>query len=1184
MAISKQWITYWRRTLEYANIKQLEQKNEPIEIKDFHSITRLNSKLAGDLWKEADAGKDVTSIKVALCPAVSSITSKEQHVAGDAECLYWIIVDMTKDSRLSLNEKSGGGGNKNIKKKDPYAPFFVRDYLSPNPREYTTISTTELVDKARASYGFNSKDLSDHFLECEAFFKDITGKTFKDYNTSSKWCVYVELAPKTGISNNILTLYNELPSELANSSSKYQFKLLSSLIFDEYRKKKEYPDQVSALTNYNHLGQFSGQFPLSRSQRVSMRGFEDDGAGDITAINGPPGTGKTTFLQSVVANLTVQRVLSGEPPALILASSSVNQAITNILSGFSLPDDGDPMAERWLPNIPSLGLYMSSSTQNDFLMYGLDRSRTTGFFAEYESQSPHELQDAFVKNMTDKLGVSVTTVSAGKKLLKLSVVNLQRKITDSIKLAQDLSLIDTKLADKGFKSVEALTAELAEQEKNLSKILLLIDQLGGKQEELQKAYDAQSFFAKLLRFLPRFKQRRASHFERIVCEMGNGVIEVDDWSDHYHIIERINQLLIQLHQSKHDMQLVVMGLGSYLKEIKNTYQAWDDWLAGWNKSYQDKLNKLYEMTGDEYQNLSPLEDVNIRLDISYRYESFWLAMHYREAEYTELLLERVGKRDAESMKNTYREKLQRYACLTPIFISTFHSAPKYSRYFDPGQGCTHPHYELYDCLIVDEAGQVLPEVSVPTFSLAQRALVVGDCEQIKPVYGIAKEMDDSNYLHYHDAPPNRYDCESLIAHERSGRLGASGSLMHMAQKSGNYQQQDIGLEGLLLTEHRRCLDNLISYSNDYVYSGQLEPKRGKKPQVELDFIKGNKGYVHIDNPSESAGKSRVNTVEAAVVAEWINIHHKRLIELYGKPIHEIVFVVTPYKPQSTLIKKNLKAYNLAFDKITVGTTHAMQGAERPAVLFSLVVSPQDSLNFVGAEYNMLNVAISRAKDYFVLFGNMNTLAASSLPALKNLREWLLDNPDAEIDDAFVYKLIRDKSQSIIGEPSPGHINDSKRHQEILEAAFQRAVGEISVVSPFLSIRAISVALQRVIKETVDRGVVVTVYCDARLDSTSGAKRKPNSVKAINKLLELGVVVKEIQGIHSKTIIFKTSKEYVLIEGSFNWLSAVRDINSPYHRYEASIILTGPKIEARITAIKKLLEQRSKPLLEHRDKN
>ena len=86
-----------------------------------------------------------------------------------------------------------------------------------------------------------------------------------------------------------------------------------------------------------------------------------------------------------------------------------------------------------------------------------------------------------------------------------------------------------------------------------------------------------------------FKQQHASHFERIVCEMGNSVMTVDDWSDHYDIIERINQLLIQLHQSKHDMQLVVMGLGSYLKEIKNTYQAWDDWLAGWNKSYQTNL-------------------------------------------------------------------------------------------------------------------------------------------------------------------------------------------------------------------------------------------------------------------------------------------------------------------------------------------------------------------------------------------------------------------------------------------------------------------------------------------------------------------------------------------------------------------------------------------------------------------
>jgi superfamily I DNA and/or RNA helicase len=57
----------------------------------------------------------------------------------------------------------------------------------------------------------------------------------------------------------------------------------------------------------------------------------------------------------------------------------------------------------------------------------------------------------------------------------------------------------------------------------------------------------------------------------------------------------------------------------------------------------------------------------------------------------------------------------------------------------------------------------------------------------------------------------------------------------------------------------------------------------------------------------------------------------------------------------------------------IGTIHALQGAERPIVIFSTVYSGND----IGKGYffdrdnkpNMLNVAVSRAKDCFIVFGN-----------------------------------------------------------------------------------------------------------------------------------------------------------------------------------------------------------------------
>ena len=48
-----------------------------------------------------------------------------------------------------------------------------------------------------------------------------------------------------------------------------------------------------------------------------------------------------------------------------------------------------------------------------------------------------------------------------------------------------------------------------------------------------------------------------------------------------------------------------------------------------------------------------------------------------------------------------------------------------------------PLYDTIDLLIVDESGQVSPELAVPSFSLAKQAILVGDVEQIEPIWSIS---------------------------------------------------------------------------------------------------------------------------------------------------------------------------------------------------------------------------------------------------------------------------------------------------------------------------------------------------------------------------------------------------------------------------------------------------------------
>ena len=62
------------------------------------------------------------------------------------------------------------------------------------------------------------------------------------------------------------------------------------------------------------------------------------------------------------------------------------------------------------------------------------------------------------------------------------------------------------------------------------------------------------------------------------------------------------------------------------------------------------------------------------------------------------------------------------------------------------------------------------------------------------------------------------------------------------------------------------------------------------------------------------------------------------------------------------------------EKVTIGTVHRLQGAERPIVCFSLVEGPdQAGGSFIDRDASLLNVAVSRAKRSFIVFANPGRL-------------------------------------------------------------------------------------------------------------------------------------------------------------------------------------------------------------------
>ena len=142
------------------------------------------------------------------------------------------------------------------------------------------------------------------------------------------------------------------------------------------------------------------------------------------------------------------------------------------------------------------------------------------------------------------------------------------------------------------------------------------------------------------------------------------------------------------------------------------------------------------------------------------------------------------------------------------------------------------------------------------------------------------------------------------------------------------------------------------------------------------------------------------------------------------------------------------------------------------------------------------------------------------------------------------------------------IDTLQDHVAFLSEVLKTARRRIVIVSPFVSNHAIKADnLARTIEElTKIKGVTVTVYTDAGLNTRPDGTAKPAAVDGIKTLSDMGARVIVLNGIHSKTLI---RDDDLLTEGSFNWFSAVRTSGADHQREERTLVTEGGDVKLLI---------------------
>lgn len=268
--------------------------------------------------------------------------------------------------------------------------------------------------------------------------------------------------------------------------------------------------------------------------------------------------------------------------------------------------------------------------------------------------------------------------------------------------------------------------------------------------------------------------------------------------------------------------------------------------------------------------------------------------------------------------------------------------------------------------IVDEASQVVEPQIIGLLASTKRFILVGDECQLPAVI-----MQSQDSLSVDVAPLRHLSLQSL---------GTSyfARLMECAVSNGWHDA--IGR----LTEQGRMHERIGTIASDLWYGGTLRPMLHWQTQEEpwlqvddqlvMDMCHDRAIRIHV--PADGVGPQGEASITAAVATRIHEAANASGVEIS-------IGIITPFRTQINAIRASLSP--VLRDSITVETVERYQGSERDVIIYSAAVaSPADldSLSSVastvfGTIDRKLNVAVTRARQQFILIGDTELLLGSS---------------------------------------------------------------------------------------------------------------------------------------------------------------------------------------------------------------
>jgi superfamily I DNA and/or RNA helicase len=291
--------------------------------------------------------------------------------------------------------------------------------------------------------------------------------------------------------------------------------------------------------------------------------------------------------------------------------------------------------------------------------------------------------------------------------------------------------------------------------------------------------------------------------------------------------------------------------------------------------------------------------------------------------------------------------------------------------------------------VIDEAGQCHPAHAVCALMRSGSALVIGDTQQLEPVIEVSREEEARLFQSCGlRTPPAQLAPYRL--HDR-----ALQSTQGLAERAVPVTER--------LVDHFRCQREIIEISNALCGYGLVVHTASATRSAVAPLLAAPVAWLDLKGEQTQLGGSWCNELELQATLSVL----LRLLESGIAPAE--IAVITPYRGQLERLRRALSERRVPIEYspevaevgaenlrpregLALGTVHRFQGGERSVVLFSSVITRAQSLGFLNARPNLLNVAVSRARHHFIGIGDRSLMARGRLTRLVTEHAQVLQVP------------------------------------------------------------------------------------------------------------------------------------------------------------------------------------------------